>query len=122
MSNRSATIALGKEHSVVSPGEERPQPISSSYSETQSNVFVVDKIEEFSSTSTASELTTSQMAKQFNVTLRAPRFYGHEARKRLKMILLGKELGFSLAEIKETIGNANADDSIGFEQLLLDQQ
>ena len=87
----------------------------------------------------ASELTPSQMAKQYNVTLRALRFYeehglisprrnrnwrfyGHEARKRLKMILHGKELGFSLAEIKETIGNANADDGIGFEQLLLDEQ
>ena len=87
----------------------------------------------------ASELTPSQMAKQYNVTLRALRFYdeygliiprrartwrfyGHEARKRLKMILLGKELGFSLAEIKETIDNANADGSIGFEQLLLEEQ
>jgi DNA-binding transcriptional MerR regulator len=92
-----------------------------------------------SSTPMASELTPSQMAKQYNVTLRALRFYeehglisprrnrnwrfyGHEARKRLKMILHGKELGFSLAEIKETIGNANADDGIGFEQLLLDEQ
>ncbi len=87
----------------------------------------------------ASELTPSQMAQQFNVTLRALRFYeahglisprrnrnwrfyGQEARKRLKMILLGKELGFSLAEIKETIDNTDADDSTGFEQLLLDEQ
>jgi DNA-binding transcriptional MerR regulator len=87
----------------------------------------------------ALELTPSQMAKQYNVTLRALwfydeyglisprrertwRFYGHEARKRPKLILLGKELGFSLAEIKETIDNANADGSIGFEQLLLEEK
>ena len=95
--------------------------------------------EESSSTPMASELTLSQMAKQYNVTLRALRFYdeyglisprrernwrfyGDEARKRLKMILLGKELGFSLAEIKETINNANPDGSVGFEQLLLEEQ
>jgi DNA-binding transcriptional MerR regulator len=115
------------------------ESISSSCSETQSNDVGVDKIEESSCTPMASELTPSQMAKQYNVTLRALRFYdeyglisprrertwrfyGHEARKRLKLILLGKELGFSLAEIKETIDNANADGSIGFEQLLLEEQ
>jgi DNA-binding transcriptional MerR regulator len=71
----------------------------------------------------ASELTPSQMAKQYSPRReRNWRFYGDEARKRLKMILLGKELGFSLAEIKETINNANADGSVGFEQLLLEEQ
>jgi DNA-binding transcriptional MerR regulator len=122
--NRPTTMAAGKKPLLVSSGDERSEPISTSGSER---------------TPRAGELIPSQMCKQYHVTFRALRFYEEEGlissrraggwrfydkkgRERLEMILLGKELGFSLAEIKETIDNANADDSIGFEQLLLDEQ
>lgn len=50
------------------------------------------------------------------------RFYDSNERKRLEMILLGKELGFSLAEIKEAIDSADWGDSVDFESLFPEQQ
>ncbi|MDA0367450.1 MAG: MerR family DNA-binding transcriptional regulator [Proteobacteria bacterium] len=64
--------------------------------------------------------TIQQLAKEFRVTSRTLRFYeakdllhptrrgmnrvfGHRDRGRLKLILRGKRLGFSLAEIKEML-------------------
>jgi DNA-binding transcriptional MerR regulator len=117
-------MAAGKKPLLVSSGDERSEPISSSGSER---------------TPRAGELTPSQMCKQYHVTFRALRFYEEEGlirsrragawrfydkkgRERLEMILLGKQLGFSLAEIKETLSNANTGDSVGFDNLLFEQQ
>jgi DNA-binding transcriptional MerR regulator len=72
----------------------------------------------------AGEMTIGEMAREFGVTLRTLRFYedrklihprragtsryyGGPDRVRLEMILKGKRLGFTLAEISELIG---ADD------------
>jgi DNA-binding transcriptional MerR regulator len=38
------------------------------------------------------------------------------------LVLLGRTLGFSLAEIKEIVNNAGAIDSVDFKRLLSDQQ
>ena len=87
----------------------------------------------------AAVLTISETSKKYNVSYRALRFYEDaglisprrkdgmreydgEARKRIEMILLGKQLGFSLAEIKEIVNNASAKKEIAFEQLLSDRQ
>ncbi len=68
------------------------------------------------------ELTIGQMASQFGVTLRTLRFYEDKGmlkprregtsrfyasgdRLRLQMILKGKQLGFTLGEIRELIGS-----------------
>jgi DNA-binding transcriptional MerR regulator len=137
--NRSTTMAARMKRSLLFSEDERFEPVSSSGPETRSNIVGVDKIEERSRTPMAGELTPSQMSNQYHVTLRALRFYEEQGlissrraggwrfydkkeRKRLEMILLGKQLGFSLAEIKETVSNANTGDSTGFDNLLLEQQ
>ena len=68
-------------------------------------------------------MTIGEMAREFGVTLRTLRFYedrnlirprragnaryyGGPDRVRLEMILKGKQLGFTLAEISELIGGA----------------
>ncbi len=116
-------MAAGKKHLLAASGDER-----------------LDKLGQLFDRPMAAELTSTQASKQYHVTLRALRFYeeqgllsprrpsgwrryyGNLERKRLELILLGKRLGFSLAEIKETINNANLSDSASFEHLLLDHQ
>jgi len=133
-------MAAGKKHLLASSGEERSELISSSHSETGLDIVAVDKIGELSGRPMAAELTISQTSKQYHVTIRALRFYedhgllsprrpggwrryyGEKERKRLEMILLGKRLGFSLAEIKEIVNNPNIGDSASFEHLLLERQ
>lgn len=68
-----------------------------------------------------SVFSIGQLAREFDVTTRTIRFYEHEGllapsrrgqtrqfdqrdRTRLKLILRGKRLGFSLAEIREIVG------------------
>ena len=87
----------------------------------------------------AAELTISETSKQYDVSYRTLRYYedeglisprresgqrlyDDEVRKRIKMIVLGRKLGFSVSEIKETLKNANVGNSIVFEQLLSNQQ
>jgi DNA-binding transcriptional MerR regulator len=87
----------------------------------------------------AAELTISETSKQYDVTCRTLRYYedeglisprresgqrlyDEEVRKRIKMIILGKKLGFSLLEIKEIVKDANVRESVDFEQLLSKQQ
>jgi DNA-binding transcriptional MerR regulator len=87
----------------------------------------------------AAELTISETCKQYDVSHRTLRYYedeglisprrengqrlyDDEVRKRLRLILLGRELGFSLFEIKEIVNNADVGESIAFEQLLSNQQ
>ena len=70
------------------------------------------------------EFTIGQMASEFGVTLRTLRFYEDKGmlkprregtsryyagpdRLRLQMILKGKQLGFTLAEIRELIGSGD---------------
>jgi DNA-binding transcriptional MerR regulator len=133
-------MAAGKNHLLALSGEERTELISSSHSETGMDIVAVDKIGELSGRPMVAELTISQMSKQYHVTKRALRFYedrallsprrpsgwrryyGEKERKRLEMILLGKRLGFSLAEIKEIVNNPNIGDSASFEHLLLERQ
>ena len=83
------------------------------------------------------EATIGEMASEFNVSLRTLRFYedrkllrprrqgntriyGSGDRMRLKMILKGKQLGFTLTEISELIGAQ--DSSEDFEQKLHPEQ
>ena len=104
-----------------------------------SGIFGVGKIEEFSNRSMATELTISETSKQFGVSHRTLRYYedeglisprreggqrlyGDEVRKRIEVIVLGRELGFSLFEIKEIVKDANMGDGIAFERLLSNQQ
>jgi DNA-binding transcriptional MerR regulator len=116
-------MAAGKKPLLASSGNER-----------------LDKIGQLLDRPMAEELTSAQASKHYHVTLRALRFYedqgllsprrpsgwrryyGNLECKRLELILLGKKLGFSLAEIKEIINNANVSDSTSFEHLLLDYQ
>jgi DNA-binding transcriptional MerR regulator len=73
----------------------------------------------------AGEMTIGEVAREFGVTLRTlrfyedrnlirprrmgnARFYGGQDRVRLEMILKGKQLGFTLAEISELIGTEDA--------------
>jgi DNA-binding transcriptional MerR regulator len=83
----------------------------------------------------AGEMTIGEMARAFGVTLRTLRFYedrnlihprregnaryyGGPDRVRLEMILKGKQLGFTLAEINELIGAENKPASADFEEKL----
>ncbi len=85
------------------------------------------------------ELTIRQMARRYGVSLRtlrfyeargllAPRrelslrFYGIADRTRMEMILQGKKLGFTLAEINELIVGKGANDNAGLEVRLQPQQ
>jgi DNA-binding transcriptional MerR regulator len=141
--NLIATVRLGREklHFLNPvPLEEflRSELMPPSGSETRSNIVGVDKTEEHSRTPMAGELIPAQMSKQYHVTLRSLRFYEEQGlissrraggwrfydnkeRKRLEIILRGKELGFSLAEIKEIVNNAGTAD-IRFENVLSEQQ
>ncbi len=82
-------------------------------------------------------LTIGEMAREYGVTLRALRFYedrgllqpirngvtryyNAEARARLELILKGKQLGFTLTEIRDLIANQNAEPVRSFE-LSLDE-
>ena len=82
-------------------------------------------------------LTIGEMAREYNVTLRALRFYedrgllqpirngvtryyNSDARARLELILKGKQLGFTLTEIRDLIANQNAERVSSFE-LSLDE-
>ena len=104
-----------------------------------SGIFGAGKLEELSDRSMAAELTISETCKQYDVSHRTLRYYedeglisprrengqrlyDDEVRKRLRLILLGRELGFSLFEIKEIVNNADVGESIAFEQLLSNQQ
>lgn len=87
--------------------------------------------------SDAAEYTIGQMAGDFGVTLRTLRFYEAKGmlkprrdgsarlyaaadRLRLQMILKGKQLGFTLSEIRELIGAAGA--ATQFEEKLQPEQ
>ena len=87
------------------------------------------------STNAAGEMTIGEMAREFGVTLRTLRFYedrnlirprrdGHARyyggpdRVRLEMILKGKQLGFTLAEISELIGSEDSAAKTDFEEKL----
>jgi DNA-binding transcriptional MerR regulator len=80
-----------------------------------------DRIAEKSNSTTGAELTISEMAAEFGVSLRTLRFYedrkllrprreGHNRlyggadRVRMQMIVKGKQLGFTLTEIADLIG------------------
>ena len=94
---------------------------------------------ELSGRAMAEELTISATSKRYHLTFRAlrfyedfglisprregnQRFYDDEVRQRLGLILQGKALGFSLAEIKEIVDNASSSGGIDFDNLLLDHQ
>ncbi len=81
------------------------------------------------------EATIGDMAREFGVTLRTLRFYedrgllhprregtaryyGGPDRFRLQMILKGKQLGFTLAEISELVGSGDAPSSSDIESRL----
>jgi DNA-binding transcriptional MerR regulator len=81
------------------------------------------------------EFTIGQMACEFGVTLRTLRFYEDKGmlkprregtsrfyagpdRLRLQMILKGKQLGFTLSEIRELIGSGGGGSSAEFEEKL----
>ena len=83
----------------------------------------------------AGEMTIGEMAREFGVTLRTLRFYedrnlirprragnaryyGGPDRVRLEMILKGKQLGFTLAEISELIGAEDCSAKTDFEERL----
>ncbi len=85
------------------------------------------------------EFTIGQMASEFGVTLRTLRFYEDKGmlkprregtsrfyasgdRLRLQMILKGKQLGFTLGEIRELIGSGGANGSAEFEEKLQPDQ
>ena len=87
------------------------------------------------SRSAAGEMTIGEMAREFGVTLRTLRFYedrnllrprrvgnaryyGGVDRARLAMILKGKHLGFTLAEIADLIGADDAAARSNFEERL----
>jgi DNA-binding transcriptional MerR regulator len=78
----------------------------------------------YSGTESAEYLSISDLAREFNVTLRALRFYeskgllkprregnlrlySAEDRTRLARILKGKQLGFTLSEIRALVADAN---------------
>ena len=84
------------------------------------------------SRSAAGEMTIGEMAREFGVTLRTLRFYENRNmihprrvgnaryysgpdRLRLEMILKGKQLGFTLAEIGELIGAEDGAAKTDFE-------
>ncbi|MGD1036201.1 MAG: MerR family transcriptional regulator [Roseiarcus sp.] len=90
---------------------------------------------EFERGSAAGEMTIGEMAREFGVTLRTLRFYedrnlirprregnaryyGGPDRVRLEMVLKGKRLGFTLAEISELIGAEDGAAKIDFEERL----
>jgi len=83
------------------------------------------------------EITIGEMAAEFNVSLRTLRFYedrkllrprregntrlySEQDRMRMHMILKGKQLGFTLTEIHELVGNYESTDD--FENKLKPQQ
>lgn len=83
----------------------------------------------------AGEMTIGEMAREFGVTLRTLRFYedrnlirprragnaryyGGPDRVRLEMVLKGKQLGFTLAEISELIGAEDSSAKTDFEERL----
>lgn len=85
------------------------------------------------------EATIGDMAREFGVTLRTLRFYedrgmlhprregtarhyGGPDRFRLQMILKGKQLGFTLAEIAELVGARESDAESDIESRLKPQQ
>lgn len=85
------------------------------------------------------EFTIGQMAGEFGVTLRTlqfyedkgmlkprregtSRFYAAVDRLRLQMILKGKQLGFTLSEIRELIGDSGASVDAEFEEKLQPDQ
>jgi hypothetical protein len=82
-------------------------------------------------------LTIGEMAREYGVTLRALRFYedrgllhpirngvtryyAADARARLELILKGKQLGFTLTEIRDLIANQSSEPMQSFE-LSLDE-
>lgn len=87
----------------------------------------------------AGELPIGEMARQYQVSLRTLRFYedrgllaprrdgtsryyGASDRLRLQMILKGKHLGFTLAEISDLIGAKASADETDFEKRLQPEQ
>ena len=85
----------------------------------------------------ADVMTIGEMAREYGVTLRALRFYedrgllqpirngvtryyAADARARLELILKGKQLGFTLTEIRDLIANQSAEPVQSFE-LSLDE-
>ena len=85
------------------------------------------------------ESTIGQMASEFGVTLRTLRFYEDKGmlkprregtsrfyagpdRLRLQMILKGKQLGFTLGEIRELLGSGGASGGDEFEEKLRPDQ
>src|ERR1700744_1683414 len=89
------------------------------------------------SSNSKSEMTIGEMAAEFNVSLRTLRFYEDRKllrprregntrlysgvdRLRIQMIMKGKQLGFTLTEIHDLLGNQDAADD--FEGKLKPQQ
>ncbi len=85
------------------------------------------------------EMTISQMSRAFGVSLRTLRFYEDRGlikprregnaryyrapdRVRMEMILKGKKLGFTLAEIQDLIGGKGATETPDLEEQLNPQQ
>jgi DNA-binding transcriptional MerR regulator len=85
------------------------------------------------------EMTIGEVAREYGVTLRTLRFYedrnlirprrmgsaryyGGQDRVRLEMILKGKQLGFTLAEISELIGTGDASGLHDIEERLQPSQ
>ena len=85
------------------------------------------------------EMTISQMARVFSVSLRTLRFYEDRGlikprregnarfyrsadRVRMEMILKGKKLGFTLTEIQDLIGGKGATETTDLEEQLNPQQ
>jgi DNA-binding transcriptional MerR regulator len=89
--------------------------------------------------STQAEMTISEMSRLYGVSLRTLRFYEDRGlikprregnaryyraadRVRMEMILRGKKLGFTLAEINDLIGSKGANETPDLEEQLQPQQ
>jgi DNA-binding transcriptional MerR regulator len=88
---------------------------------------------------TTDEVTIGEMARDFDVSLRtlrfyehrgllsprragASRFYGPADRKRLQTVLKGKQLGFTLTEIRDLLAGPNSVGEMDIEETLGAQQ
>jgi DNA-binding transcriptional MerR regulator len=93
----------------------------------------------FSAHGESSELTIGDLAREFSVSLRTLRFYEDRGllrprregtsryysamdKVRLQLILKGKQLGFTLAEIRELLGAGDVAPGKGFEERLRSDQ
>ena len=111
---------------------------SLSYSSSASSI-ALESNPDSASPSGQEEMTISQMARLYGISLRALRFYEDRGlikprregnaryyrsadRVRLEMILRGKKLGFTLSEISDLIGGKGASEATDLEDRLQPQQ